>query len=392
MQNNLTQIKIPATYMRGGTSKGTFFRIEDLPKEAQSKGKYRDNLLLRVVGSPDPYGKHIDGMGGATSSTSKVVLIEKSLSNNHDVNYYFGQVSVDEPFIDWSGNCGNLSSAVGPFAIKSGYIDNLLTNGIQTVRIWQANIKKTILAHIEMQNGKVKETGDFWIDGVAFSGSEIVLEFVEPIDRNEELFPTGNLVDELNVPNIGTFKTTMINAGIPTIFLNAKDLGYSGIELQPDINSDKSALEMFETIRAYGAMKMGLIKKLDEAKMRAHTPKIAFVAPPKEYITSSRKTVFANEIDLNVRALSMGQLHHAMMGTVSVAIGVAGCIEGTLVNIASGGGEKNSITFGHPSGTLKVGAKIIYENGKIFVQKVSMSRSARILMDGNVYIPRQTIK
>ena len=385
----MKQIKIPATYMRGGTSKGTFFRIEDLPKEAQCAGEARDKLLLRVVGSPDPYEKQIDGMGGATSSTSKTVLIEKSKQKNHDINYYFGQVSIDKPFIDWSGNCGNLSSAVGPFAIKSGYVDNLIDNGIQIVKIWQANIKKTILCYIPIKDGEVQEIGDYKIDGVAFAAAEIGLEFVAPVDPNEKLFPTGNLVDDLEVPNVGFFKATMISAGIPTIFLNAEDLGYSGCELQNDINLDKDALRKFELIRAYGAVKMGLISDIKEAETRAHTPKIAFVSTPKNYTASSGKEITTDEIDLNVRALSMGQLHHAMMGTASVAIGCAACIEGTLVNLASGCGKKSTVTFGHPSGTLKVGA-IIDKNNR--VEKASMSRSARVIMDGFVHVPAESIR
>ncbi|WP_024954687.1 2-methylaconitate cis-trans isomerase PrpF [Sulfurospirillum arcachonense] len=384
-----TQMKVPATYMRGGTSKGTFFRIEDLPKEAQIPGDARDKLLLRVVGSPDPYGKQIDGMGGATSSTSKTVLIEKSSQPNHDVDYYFGQVAIDKAFMDWSGNCGNLSSAVGPFAIKSGYVDNLVTDGIQCVKIWQANIQKTILCYVPMKNGCIQEIGDYEIDGIAFPAAELKLEFVAPVDPSEALFPTGNLVDDLEVPGIGTFKTTMIMAGIPTIFLNADALGYKGTELQSDINSDTEALKKFEAIRAYGAIKMGLITDINEAKTRAHTPKIAFISKAQNYTTSSGKKITTNDIDLNVRALSMGQLHHAMMGTASVAIGCAACIPGTLVNIASGGGEKDTVTFGHPSGTLKVGAVIGKNN---IVEKASMSRSARIIMDGVVHVPSETMK
>jgi hypothetical protein len=386
------QIKIPATYMRGGTSKGIFFRIEDLPQQARDNQAAKDKLLLRVIGSPDVYGKQIDGMGGATSSTSKAVLVGKSSQPGHDVDYYFAQVSIDKPFIDWSGNCGNLSSAVGPFAIDSGYVDNLVENGIQTVRVWQANIKKTILCHVPMKNGRVQEIGDYEIDGVTFRAAEIKLEFVAPVHPSEELFPTGNLVDDLVVPEIGTFKATMITAGIPTIFLNAKDLGYNGTELQEDINSNKEALAKFELIRAYGAIKMGLITELKEAQTRQHTPKVAFVSEAKNYVASSGKEIRSTDIDLNVRALSMGQLHHAMMGTASVAIGVAACVPGTLVNLAAGGGKKNSVTFGHPSGTLKVGAAIVTKNGKIVVEKASMSRSARIIMEGYVHVPADTMK
>ena len=381
------QIRVKATYMRGGTSKGTFFNIADLPKEAQEDRVKRDKLLQRIVGSPDIYKQQMDGMGGATSSTSKAILVGKSTVPNHDVDYYFGQVAIDKDFMDWSGNCGNLSSAVGPFAIHEGLVDNVPQNGVCCVRIWQANIKKTILCYVTMVDGQVKEMGDYYIDGVAFPAQEINLEFAEPVDPSEELFPTGNLVDDLEVPGIGTFKATMITAGIPTIFLNASDIGYKGTELQADINSDAQALARFEKIRSYGALKMGLISDLKEAETRQHTPKIAFVAPKSDFITSSGKEVKAHEIDLHVRALSMQKLHHAMMGTASVAIGVAACIEGTLVNIAAGGGEKTAVEFGHPSGTLKVGAVIKKENGKYIVDKATMSRSARIIMKGEVYAP-----
>ena len=383
----IPQIRVKATYMRGGTSKVTFFNIADLPKEAQEDRVKRDKLLQRIVGSPDIYKQQMDGMGGATSSTSKAILVGKSTVPNHDVDYYFGQVAIDKDFMDWSGNCGNLSSAVGPFAIHEGLVDNVPQNGVCCVRIWQANIKKTILCYVTMVDGQVKEMGDYYIDGVAFPAQEINLEFAEPVDPSEELFPTGNLVDDLEVPGIGTFKATMITAGIPTIFLNASDIGYKGTELQADINSDAQALARFEKIRSYGALKMGLISDLSEAETRQHTPKIAFVAPKSDFTTSSGKEVKASEIDLHVRALSMQKLHHAMMGTASVAIGVAACVEGTLVNIAAGGGEKSAVEFGHPSGTLKVGAVIKKENGKYIVDKATMSRSARIIMKGEVYAP-----
>ncbi|MFY4821432.1 2-methylaconitate cis-trans isomerase PrpF [Aliarcobacter butzleri] len=386
------QMRVKATYMRGGTSKGTFFNITDLPKEAQEDKVKRDKLLQRIVGSPDIYKQQMDGMGGATSSTSKAILVGKSTVPNHDVDYYFGQVAIDKDFMDWSGNCGNLSSAVGPFAIHEGLVDNVPQNGVCCVRIWQANIKKTILCYVTMVDGQVKEMGDYYIDGVAFPAEEILLEFAEPVDPSEELFPTGNLVDDLEVPGIGTFKATMITAGIPTIFLNAADIGYKGIELQADINSDAEALARFEKIRSYGALKMGLISDLKEAETRQHTPKIAFVAPKSDFTTSSGKEVKADEIDLHVRALSMQKLHHAMMGTASVAIGVAACIEGTLVNLAAGGGEKTAVEFGHPSGTLKVGAVIKKENGKYIVDKATMSRSARIIMKGEVYAPADIMK
>lgn len=391
------QIKIPATYMRGGTSKGVFFKLDDLPAAAQTTGRIRDQLLLRVIGSPDPYAKQIDGMGGASSSTSKTVILSKSESPEHDVDYLFGQVSIDKAFVDWSGNCGNLTAAVGAFAISNGLVDadRIPENGICTVRIWQKNIEKTIIAHIPITDGEVQELGDFELDGVTFPAAEVQIEFLDPADDGEDggaMFPTGNVVDTLEVPNIGSFQATFINAGIPTIFLNAEDLGYTGTELQDHINNDQDALAKFETIRAYGALKMGLIQDVSEAASRQHTPKIAFVAKPTDYVSSSGKQVLSSDIDVLVRALSMGKLHHAMMGTAAVAIGTAAAIPNTLVNLAAGGGERQTVRFGHPSGTLKVGAEAIQHNGQWQVKKAIMSRSARVIMEGWVRVPAETLK
>jgi len=387
------QIRIPATYMRGGTSKGVFFHLPDLPERARLPGDARDRLLLRVIGSPDPYGKQIDGMGGATSSTSKTVILSKSARPDHDVDYLFGQVSIDKAFVDWSGNCGNLSAAVGPFAIANGLVDaaRIPRDGIATVRIWQANIAKTIVAHVPVANGAVQETGDFELDGVTFPAAEVRIEFLDPAADEEgaggAMFPTGNLVDDLDVPGIGMIRATMINAGIPTIFVNADAIGYTGAELQDAINGDPKALAMFEMLRAHGALRMGLIKSLDEAARRQHTPKIAFVARPADYMASSGKRVAASDVDLLVRALSMGKLHHAMMGTAAVAIGAAAAIPGTLVNRAAGGGTRTAVRFGHPSGTLRVGAEARQVNGEWTVTKAIMSRSARVLMEGWVRVP-----
>jgi probable AcnD-accessory protein PrpF len=387
------QIKIPATYMRGGTSKGVFFRLQDLPAAAQVPGLARDALLLRVIGSPDPYGKQIDGMGGGTSSTSKAVILSASDKPGHDVDYLFGQVSIDAAFVDWSGNCGNLSSAVGSFAVSAGLVDpaRVPRDGIAIVRIWQANIGKTIIAHVPMTDGQVQETGDFELDGVTFPAAEVQIEFLDPAADEEgaggAMFPTGRLVDDLEVPGVGTLKATMINAGIPIVFVNADAIGYTGTELQEAINGDARALAMFETIRAHAAVRMGLITHVDEAVRRQHTPKVAFVAPPADYVASSGKQVAAGDIDLLVRALSMGKLHHAMMGTAAVAIGTAAAVPGTLVNLAAGGGSRNAVRFGHPSGTLRVGAEATQANGEWSVKKAIMSRSARVLMEGFVRVP-----
>ena len=389
---HVPQIKIPATYMRGGTSKGVFFRLQDLPAAAQVPGAVRDKIFMRVIGSPDPYSAHIDGMGGATSSTSKCVILSKSEVPDHDVNYLYGQISIDKAFVDWSGNCGNLSTAAGAFAIHAGLVDpsRIPENGTCVVRIWQANIKKTIIAHVPVTNGQVQETGDFELDGVTFPAAEIVLEFIDPSDDAEEggsMFPTGNLVDDLEVPGIGTLKATMITAGIPTVFVNAEEIGYTGTELREQINTDAAALAKFEKIRVAGALRMGLIKTPEEAATRQHTPKIAFVSKPKDYKSSSGKDVKASEVDLLVRALSMGKLHHAMMGTAAVAIGTAAAIPGTLVNLAAGGEEREAVRFGHPSDTLRVGAQAKLVNGEWTVTKAIMSRSARVLMEGWVRVP-----
>ena len=393
---HLPQIKIPATYIRGGTSKGVFFRLQDLPEACQVPGAARDQLFMRVIGSPDPYSAHIDGMGGATSSTSKCVILSKSSVPDHDVDYLYGQISIDKPFVDWSGNCGNLSTAAGAFAIHAGLVDpaRIPENGTCVVRVWQANIQKTIIAHVPVTNGRVQETGDFELDGVTFPAAEIVLEFMDPSDDGEDggsMFPTGNLVDDLEVPNVGTLKATMITAGIPTVFVNAADIGYTGTELREQINSDPEALKRFEAIRVAGALRMGLIKTPEEAATRQHTPKIAFVAPATTYTASSGKVIEASEIDFVVRALSMGKLHHAMMGTCAVAIGTAAAIPGTLVNLAAGGGERTAVRFGHPSGTLRVGAEAKLVDGNWTVTKAIMSRSARIIMEGSVHVPAETL-
>lgn len=388
----MPQIKIPAVYYRGGTSKGVFFKRSDLPEAAQEAGEARDKILLRVLGSPDPYGKQIDGLGNASSSTSKAVILDKSSKPDHDVDYLFGQVSIDQAFVDWSGNCGNLTAAVGAFAISQGLVDKqkIPSEGICTVNIWQKNIGKTIIAHVPMQNGEVLETGDFELDGVTFPAAEVQIEFLDPADGEGDMFPTGNVVDTLSVPGVGEFDATLINSGIPTIFLNAADLGYTGRELQDDINGKPAELDKLEKIRAYGALKMGLIADVAEAATRAHTPKIAWVAPPAEYAASSGKTVKQEDIDLLVRAMSMGKLHHAMMGTASVAIATAAAVEGTLVNLAAGGGKRDAVRFGHPSGTLRVGASAEYSDGRWNATKAVMSRSARVIMEGWVRVPDDT--
>ncbi|MDW8336089.1 MAG: 2-methylaconitate cis-trans isomerase PrpF [Tepidimonas sp.] len=392
----LPALRIPATYMRGGTSKGVFFRLDDLPEPARVPGPARDALMLRVIGSPDPYGKHIDGMGGATSSTSKCVIISSPTQPGHDVDYLYGQVSIERAFVDWSGNCGNLSSAVGPFAITHGFIpaERIPRNGICTVRIWQKNIGKTIIAHVPIADGQVQEDGTFELDGVAFPSAEIVLEFLDPAGEGDDktaLFPTGHVIDTLQVPGIGTLQATMITAGIPTVFVRATDIGLSGTELQPAINENHERLAMLEAIRVAGALRMGLIQHPQQAQTRQHTPKVAFVAPPADYQASNGRLVRAHDIDLLVRAMSMGKLHHAMMGTASVAIAAAAAVPGTLVHEAAGGTVHTTVCFGHPSGTMRVGARVEQEGNQWVVRQALMSRSARVLMEGWVQVPARTM-
>ena len=402
------QIFVPATYMRGGTSKGIFFKLSDLPERCQVAGESRDNLLLRVIGSPDPYGKQIDGLGNGSSSTSKTVILSKAKQADHDVNYLFGQVNIAKPMIDWAGNCGNLTAAVGACAINMGLIDaDKIANsinenaeiGICEVRIWQENISKTIIAHVPVyldEQGKVQvqETGDFELDGVTFPAAEVKIEFIDPVDSSSDMFPTNNMVDDFDVSGCGldtdSVKATFISAGIPTIFMKAEDLGFSGTELQGDINSNSDTLAKLEKIRAKGGVTMGIFKDVSEAQSSQHIPKIAWVAPAQSYSASSGKAVDAAEIDLVVRAMSMGQLHHAMMGTAAVAIAAAATTQGTLVNQAAGGGELGEVRFGHPSGTLLVGGKTEQVDGRWQAKKVSMSRSARRIMVGEVFLPNDS--
>lgn len=383
------QLRIPAVYMRGGTSKGVFFLASDLPVDITT----RDRLLLRVVGSPDRYGQQIDGMGGATSSTSKVVVLSKSRRADCDVDYLFGAVAIQQPVIDWSGNCGNLSAAVGPFAISAGLVA-APADGVATVRIWQANLGKIIIAHVPMHQGEVQELGDFELDGVAFPGAEVRLEFIDPASDEGNLergsmFPTGHKIDTLDVPGLGPMEATLINAGNPTIFIDAASLGLTGTELQGEVNGNPELLGLAEAIRAQGAVVMGLADNAAQATLkRPHTPKLALVAMPEHYTASDGKQVTQPAIDLLARIFSMGQLHHAMTGTGAVAIAAAAAIPGTLVHRVAPVGADGRVRFGHPSGTMSVGAQAVEENGQWRVKKVLMSRTARRLMEGWVRVPK----
>lgn len=389
--NNLSNYNVPvrATYMRGGTSKGVFFALDDLPSAAQVPGPVRDQFMLRVTGSPDPYGKQIDGMGGGTSSTSKVVLVSRSTRSDCDVDYLFGAVSVESPVIDWSGNCGNLTAAVGPFAIERGLMV-VPTDGVVAVRIWQMNIGKRIIAYVPVANGKIVEGGGFVLDGVTFPSAEIKLEFLDP-GADEDgvggaMLPTGRVLDHLEIPAMGSIAATLINAGNPSIFVTAQDLGLRGDETQAEVNADMELLNRLEAIRAHGAVAMGLAASIDDAtRNRPHTPKLAFLAPPKEFIAAGGKQIPANEIDVLARIMSMGKLHHAMTGTGAVAIAAAAAIPGTVVAKMVRPGTHGQTRIGHASGVLAVGAEAQETENGWYVSKVVTSRSARRLMVGEVF-------
>ena len=384
----MTQLRIPAVYMRVSTSKGVFFLKDDLPADPAA----RERLLLRVIGSPDRYGKHTDGMGGATSSTSKIVILSKSTRPDCDVDYLFGQVAIDKPAIDWSGNCGNLTTAVGPFALTTGLMTGP-RDGTATVRIWQANISRKIVSHVPMQDGEVVELGSFELDGVTFPAAEVKLEFLDPAAEDEDgaggaMFPTGNRLDMLDIPGVGAIEATMITAGNPTIFVDAVRLGLKGTELQGDVNGNAELLRCAELVRAHGAVAMRLVKTAEEATARRqHTPKLSFVAGPTTYKASDGRTVEAGSVDLLARIFSMGVLHHAMTGTGAVAIAAAAAIPGTVVSRIAPTSADGRVRFGHPSGTLSVGAEAAEENGEWTVKKVLLSRTARRLMEGWVRVP-----
>lgn len=379
----MPQLRIPAVYMRGGSSKGVFFHARDLPPA----GPARDALLLRVIGSPDPYGKQIDGMGGATSSTSKVVVITPSCRPDCDVDYLFGAPAIESPVIDWSGNCGNLSAAVGPFAISEGLVE-APRDGLAMVRIWQANLGKRILAHVPMVNGEVQEEGDFRFDGVAFPAAEVVLDFLDPAGTDGSVLPSGQLVGELDVPGLGRLPVTLLNAGNPTVFAYAESFGLSGTETQAQVNGDAALLERLEAVRATGAVAMGLARTAAQATVeRPHTPKLCLIAPPQTYQVAGGKQVPAEAIDVIARMISMGKLHHAIPGTGAVAVAVAAALPGTLVNRLTGDLGGRQVRMGHTAGTVVVGAQAREIDGSWQVEKASMSRSARRLMEGWVRVP-----
>ncbi len=380
----MSLIRFPATWMRGGTSKGLFVDPADLPVDPAR----RDALLLRALGSPDPYGTQMDGLGGATSSTSKVALVSRSTRPGFDLDYRFGAVAVSEAVIDWSGNCGNLSAAVGVFGLSRSLVA-APADGIAMLRIWQANLGQTILAHLPVRDGQAVEDGDFRLAGVAFPGAEIVLDFLDPASETA-LLPTGQPTDRLEIPGLGVIEASLINAGNPTIFVRAADLDLTGTESPADFNRDAALLARCEAIRAHGAVAMRLAARPEDATaQRPHTPKLAFVAPARTYRATDGSLIAASAVDLVARILSMGKLHHAFTATGAVALAVAAMLPGSLARDALGDplAAESEVRIGHAAGVMAVGATVVADQGRWRVEKVILRRSARRLMEGWVWAP-----
>lgn len=378
----MSPISLPATWMRGGTSKGLFFRAADLPADPA----LRDRLLLRALGSPDPYGKQIDGVGGATSSTSKVVIVGPAARTDCDVDYLFGQVPIGEGPIDWSGNCGNLTAAVGPFALRQGLVP-MPADGLATVRIWQANIGKRILARVPVAGGAVVEAGDFRLDGVAFPAAEIGLEFLDPAGEAGGLFPTGRRVDGLSLPGGGAIEATLIDAGNPLVLVAASDLGVAGDEPQAELNARPDLLARCEAIRVAGALAMGLARDAEAARLRPHTPKLALLAPPLACTSSGGRRFTTDQLDLACRVVSIGVFHHAIPGTAAIAIAAGASVPGTVAASLLVRPAGELLQLGHPSGRVGVGVEAREEGAAWRILAARMSRSARVLMEGRVFVP-----
>jgi len=385
----MQHITFPAVFMRGGTSKGIFFRGGVLPEEP----KLRDAILLRALGSPDPYKRQIDGLGGASSSTSKAVIVSRSDRPGIDVDYLFAQVDVERPLIDYTANCGNLSGAVGPFAISEGLVEAI--DGTTSVRIWQVNTSRLIVAHVPVRDGEPVEEGAYVIDGVPFPSAEIALDFYDPGGSvTGKLLPTGNAVDELDVPAVGVLRVTLLDAATITVFVRANDVGLVGTELRPQVDGDVALLAKLESIRAAAAVRLGLAANAQEAtRRRPGTPKLALVAAPARYRTAGGIDIEAEQVDFVARMISMGTLHHAFPGTGAICAAVAAAIPGTVVNEVAcvAPGREHSITFGHTSGTIRIGVTLAERDAIWHAEKARVSRSARRIMQGEVCIPAALI-
>jgi len=378
-------VAFPATFMRGGTSKGVFFRDGVLPADPA----LRDAILLAVLGGPDQYKRQIDGLGGASSSTSKAVIVGPSRRPDADVDYLFGQVSIDRAFVDYSGNCGNLSGAVGPYAIAQGLVPAV--EGITVVRIWQVNTNRLIIAHVPVRGGQPLEEGTFHLDGVPTPGAEIVVDFVDPGGSlTGALLPTGNVVDVLDVADVGRVRATLLDAATAMVFVHAADLGLTGTEQRQQVDADAALLARVEAIRAAGAVAMGLAATVEEATAnRPGTPKIAFVSPPRAHVAAGGATIATDEIDFVARCFSMGTMHHAFVATGAVAAAVAAVLPGTVVNEVAPLGSRGSATvrFAHASGVVRIGAAVEQRNGTSTASTVRVSRTARRIMHGEVFVP-----
>ncbi|AUH53582.1 hypothetical protein CXB49_08800 [Chromobacterium sp. ATCC 53434] len=363
--------RLPATLMRGGTSKGLFIRADALPEDTACW----EPMLLRALGSPDPHGLQLDGLGAGLSSTSKVVILSPSRRENCDVDCLFGQVALREARIDWSGNCGNLASAVPLFAVMEGLARP--GDGVATLSIWQANVGKRILAELEIFNGQPVCQGDFRIDGIATPGAPIRLRFLDPVGGcSGELFPTGRLIDELKLPDGSHVEATLVDAGNPTLFVRARDFGLQGHERNGEI--ELAALRRLELARATASVAMGLASDIFEAEReRPGTPRISFLAPSRE-----------PERQIEARVLSGRRLHHAYSGTGAIALACACAVEGTLAAELAGGAVRGMpLTFGHAGGQQTLEAVLGLGELGWTVDEVVMTRTARPLMRGEAFIP-----
>jgi 2-methylaconitate cis-trans-isomerase PrpF len=379
------QHRIRAVVMRGGTSRAVFFHQADLPVDPE----IRDRVILKIYGGGDPYGRQIDGLGGATSVTSKTAIIGPASVPDADVDYTFGQVSVGKPLIDYGGNCGNISSAVGPFAIEEGLVR--ATDPVTQVRIWQTNTRKRIIAHVPTAGGVPQAEGEHSIDGVPGAGALILLEFLNPGgSMTGRLLPTGHPTDALDVPGVGGVTVSLIDAANPVVFIRPSDLGLTGLETAERVDGDPALLSRIEAVRAHAAVRMGLAPNAAEASAKSPgVPKIAFVTSPQEYIAADGRVVAPAGIEVVGRIMTMGRLHRAYALTGAICTAVAAQVEGTLVHEAARAARsgERSVRIGHPSGVIEIGVDVRRSDGAWIVEKVTTQRTARRLMEGAALIP-----
>ena len=377
----MTQKWIKATYYRGGTSKGVFFQKKDLPTTDE---KELNKLFLKIIGSPDPNGRQLNGMGGGVSSVSKCVIINPSERDDADVDYNFIQIAIDQPVAEWNNNCGNLSGAVGPYAIQEGIIKP--KEGENKIRIYQVNTDKIIHATFNVKDGKPEIEGNYSIAGVYGGGAKVRLDYLEPGGSGTgKLLPTENVIDEIEIDNFGKIKVSIVDAATPLIYLLAEDVGLNGTETPEELDSNIEKMEIIQKIRRKCAYMIGLSKSENEAPM--NTPRIGIITSPKDYVSLDKTEIKANDQDITARMFSMGKTHKAIMGTAGVNIGVAAAIEGTIpYNIKRKDSNPLELRAGNPSGVMTAGAIIEDDNGKPFAKSAIFYRTFRPLMRGEVLV------